>query len=689
MTPADIGAFACGMVYFVSSTDGDDNNSGTQASPLKTLATASSKLRSGDSLAICAGEYDNDSINITSVGSKDSAPVTIYPADAGKVTLKGGNSVVVTNSYNVDIYGLKFDGDMKTPAVRLNNVNKASFHDCSITNSDVGLYIDGGTANSTFYNNEFSNAGGKDIYLRASDSNNFYNNVLTGYYGIYADQAFNNTMFSNNMFKTSDYSVSAIPDGVTGTTFQNNIFYGSVIPKDGTTFNYNCYTKAIPTNGGENSIIGEPTYDDSYNVARSSVTVDKGTDVKAPSVDKKGTKRYNATDIGPFEYVVPNIDVKSYSPTGTGISNLPTISVTFTDEFTKEADSAYFAKNITLKDADNNAVDVTTVVGTYEEGKGTTVTLTPVTALAFKTKYTVTISKDLANKYGDVLGQDFTWNFEVGTDWGAKMTHPSLAFGVDDLPALRKKAADQTQTTFGISAKSFNTIKTNAVACVDAKCYTDRGTRGAGFVSSFYMYYPYMLQPVDWSAKGSMRVGDNSTLNAFATRSFTASQKKQYYINFDYEPIDPEKAEDYVIWSGKSADGLQDVILENRGGKLFYTNGSESTFLEQQNFTFRSAAWYNFFIAVDENAGTVNVVVDSLYDRADITATQFGNGAPDTIVLGNEGSGKGMAHYDNMRIYDTYAPIVDDRFDNLVGWTLSAGCDKSSEAMHEWLRRNV
>ena len=92
-----------GKVYYVSTDDGNDKNSGTSLNNAwKTLAYASDKLKEGDMLYVESGEYRDDHIRIKSKGSPNN-PIKIIgfkknPGDLSKIYYKYGKNTKLSSS---------------------------------------------------------------------------------------------------------------------------------------------------------------------------------------------------------------------------------------------------------------------------------------------------------------------------------------------------------------------------------------------------------------------------------------------------------------------------------------------------------------------------------------------------------------------------------------------------------------
>lgn len=694
VSPADIGACAYGNVYYLSQA-GNDSNSGSSEAPFATIGYASSVLHPGDTLYIKAGTYEGSIAVPDNSASANNTPIIISSYDKDQVIVKGQNGLDLNGGKNIFISGLTFDGNAGTgAAASLNNVANSKVYGCRFINSGTGMQISGNTSSCEIYNNNFDNTAGKGIEMKDSASNKIYNNIFNNNICINneGDTALvANSFINNNIFNSyGGGSCMVLKDTSTGNTIENNIFNSAagkaidIASLSGfytnNTADYNCYDSAafaaLPENAGANDVLGDPKYVDAvnkdYHIVRGSVCIDKGNDKVAPALDPDRTVRYGTSDIGVFEYIKPNVSITGQFPEGSGISTTCRVKVTFADELAASITTENIPDYITVEKLDGTAVSGTFEVGAYQAGTGTVVTFTPAAAMDYETEYKVTVKGTISNVYNDTLGEDYSWTFKTATKWGNDLVHPALLFSEKDgtLQELQKMTTDYTDTPYNVStAAVWDKVKAVSSTFVDEKFYCDKANRPAIYKNYFYFYYPYMLEPVNHEADNSLQVGDNTTANSYAIKNITSPSKEDYFINFDFKPIKPENAKDYIIWSSYDGTEYDDIIVKMSNSKLYYTDGSADNFVEVPEFTFANDTWYNIFINVKAD-GTVNLMVNG--DAVDVTANQIGSGKMTAIGdLGCKADGAtGMAYFDNIRVYDNYVAAYHEKFSSLnSSWT--------------------
>lgn len=119
-----IESFAIGNTYYVSES-GNDANSGTIASPFRTIAKASTVMTAGDTCIVRGGTYE-ESISPTISGTKD-APITYKAYDGETVTITGCDEITGWTQHSGNIYVAPITWDL---GVKNNQVfvNKELMH---------------------------------------------------------------------------------------------------------------------------------------------------------------------------------------------------------------------------------------------------------------------------------------------------------------------------------------------------------------------------------------------------------------------------------------------------------------------------------------------------------------------------------------------------------------------------------
>lgn len=703
-TPADIGAYAYGKVYFVSkeSTASDTTGDGSEAKPFATLAKASSVLTPGDSLFIKAGSY-TDSIVINGKGSAGGiAPITIRNYGSDSVTVTGANCVTVQNSYKVDISGITIDGGGEATgesSVLLNNAVDSKIHDCVITNAYTGLKLDGNSDGCKIYRNLFTGSN-KDFYLQTSKNNIIYNNIFTSWQNIYNwSGTITGNVFTNNVFNGPSGAAIIINDAVhttmTGNKFKNNIFNGPLEMADETVaandFDYNCYASSsfsqLPAvAAGKHNVIGDPAFVDAANgdfhISRNSVCVDAGVkEAETPLFDLDGTRRYGAVDIGAFEFIKPKLSVVSATPTGNGlkVNTDTTVTVTFDSPIldtiaTPDAIGAYI-------ELYNGSEKITGTYSVSEDKK--TVTFTPSSLLTAGTTYTGKVTSTIKNQDNDSMDADYTWSFATASEWASNISHPTLFFKAGaELDALIASTTDDSATPYDTSTKKiWDRVKANADKLVTMTGYNDELGRGSNVHCYYYFYYPYLLQPVPHGTGYSLSV-NGASYYTLADGEKLPSDASDYYINFDFKTKDNTSNKDYIVWKGSDGTNANGVIIKQTGAKLYCTDGSGDAFKLIDKFDLRSNYWYNVMIHI--NRGSYEIFVSGNKLAA---GTTFGS---NTTLAKIDGIGENTAGitalYDNFRLYNSYKPTYFATFDtksSADGWTgaavLSAAADQSHD----------
>jgi len=89
-----------GRTFYVSS-NGNDNNQGTEAAPFKTIQKAASTVAAGDQVFIKRGIYNNDVIINTSGTAEKWITFDAYPGDELQVVLDGGSFKIKSSYFRV------------------------------------------------------------------------------------------------------------------------------------------------------------------------------------------------------------------------------------------------------------------------------------------------------------------------------------------------------------------------------------------------------------------------------------------------------------------------------------------------------------------------------------------------------------------------------------------------------------
>ena len=183
-----------------------------------------------------------------------------------------------------------------------------------------------------------------------------------------------------------------------------------------------------------------------------------------------------------------------------------------------------------------------------------------------------------------------------------------------------------------------------------------------------------------------MQVGDLATANSYAERAVSGITQSTYYVNFDFKPVTPASANDYIIYSSLTDSNPNGVILKMSNSKVYISNGAAGTFAEVSGLTLEDNKWYNIYLTINQSGtGNSSLIIHPRGVTTDYRANfaAFGAASINGLMAGCKGKGSiGMAHYDNIRVYDTYVPVVKESFGNLDAWTKYGTVLKSNEAAY-------
>jgi len=254
-------------------TSGSDSASGASASPFKTIQKAASVLRAGDTLNIRAGSYAG--LDASGLSGTQSAPITIQAdpaATPGSVVINSpddqSDGITVDGSQWLTIQGLTVKASaMSRDGIRIvSGSNNTSIVNCDVSGANrFGLfasgssnvriegsylhdnpgdgsamtghdaYITGGCINAIFRGNTVARAGSQGLHMNADggavsgalvENNTFIDNVNNG---INCDGVTNSTFRNNVIVGSTKHGISMYQiDGATGSTgnvIENNTIY--------------------------------------------------------------------------------------------------------------------------------------------------------------------------------------------------------------------------------------------------------------------------------------------------------------------------------------------------------------------------------------------------------------------------------------------------------------------------------
>ena len=347
-----------GNSYYMAPT-GSDSNSGTISSPWKTWASASKKLKAGDTLYARGGTYtgqgssSNGSANWYSPSGTQAAPVT-FKAYPGEVPVFDGQMSVVSgltlsNVSWIVIDGLTFTRYSGDAGIMCGNwgagnvsnvtIQNCVVHDSGLTlNQDHAMYLSAGCSNFIVRNNFLYNcvngAGIQCWHSPGMVNIQIYNNVIyNNHWGIVMGdgatglKVYNNAIdkcyigvdwgqtgetvltgvvnaiSKNNIITNSSYCGMRVGSfDSTQVTSDYNLYYGNAtdIIWSGSNYSLAGYKSAHP--GEQHSVSANPSYASStgnYRLNSGSPAIGAGTPQTLFNTTITGATR-SSWDIGPY-----------------------------------------------------------------------------------------------------------------------------------------------------------------------------------------------------------------------------------------------------------------------------------------------------------------------------------------------------------------------------------------------------
>jgi hypothetical protein len=337
-------------------TTGSDSNPGTQAKPLKTIGRADALARAGYVIHVAAGTYKVSAPSSGSNGIKTTKSGTAADRIKFVSDVKWGAKIVMSgtgiawNSLGnyVDIEGFDVSGTGRIglAAAGANLTFKQNLiHDLTISGGCNGgggsaILTYGTVGNVVIDRNAVRNIGSQwigscaqvqGIYI--SNANNLVtNNIVSGvaaaaiqqWHGATASTIVNNTTFHSGAgILIGQGDAGATSTGSANNYVANNIAYDNKtygIVEMGKVGGNNRYVNNLVARSGTNwrvkgsvsgSISSEPLMANyqangsgDYRLLSSSPAIDRGTSVKAPTIDYAGVARPRgaAVDVGAYEY---------------------------------------------------------------------------------------------------------------------------------------------------------------------------------------------------------------------------------------------------------------------------------------------------------------------------------------------------------------------------------------------------
>jgi hypothetical protein len=349
-------AMAAVTGHLYVATTGSDSNPGTQAKPLKTIGRADALARPGYVIHVAAGTYNVSAPSSGSNGIKTSKSGTAADRIKFVSDVKWGAKIVMTgtgiawNSLGnyVDIEGFDVSGSGRAglAAAGANlTITNNRIHDLTISSGCNGaggaaILTYGPVGNVVIDRNVVRNIGYKMIGTCAtvqgiyiSNANNLVtNNIVSGvaaagiqqWHGATASTIVNNTTFHSAAgILIGQGDAGATSTGSANNYVANNIAYDNKtygIVEMGKVGGNNRYVNNLVARSGTNwrvkgsvsgSVSSEPLMvnyqangSGDYRLLNGSPAIDRGTSVKAPTIDYAGVARPRGgvVDIGAYEY---------------------------------------------------------------------------------------------------------------------------------------------------------------------------------------------------------------------------------------------------------------------------------------------------------------------------------------------------------------------------------------------------
>jgi len=346
-------AMAATNIY-VSPT-GSDYNPGTQAAPVKTITRADALASAGSTIHVAAGTYYVSAPSLGSVGIKTTKSGTATARIRFVSDVKWGAKIVVSGTgitwdsrgNYVDIEGFQITGSGRHGILAAGaylTFKNNYIHDLTISggcNGSGGAAIDtyGTIGNVVIDRNIVRNIGYRmigacntvqGIYI-ANANNVVTNNIVSGvaavgiqqWHGATASTIVNNTTFHNKIGILLGQGDAGTTTGSANNYVANNIVYDNVtygIIEGGLMGGNNRYANNLVARSGTSwkvkgtvsgSISSDPLFmnylangSGDYRVYSSSPAIDRGTSIKAPTIDFAGVARPRgaAVDVGAYEY---------------------------------------------------------------------------------------------------------------------------------------------------------------------------------------------------------------------------------------------------------------------------------------------------------------------------------------------------------------------------------------------------
>jgi PGF-pre-PGF domain-containing protein len=188
-----------------------------------TLQSAINAASNGDTIIVCAGQY-NESItvnkSVTITANNSTYDVTVNSSS------NANDTITVTNSsVNISWLNVQNATDPGRSGINVSNASYANLSNNWLTSNYYGIYLSNAN-NSTLANNNASNNSGDGVYLNFSFSNTLMNNTASNNTdtGIFFYSSTNNTILNSTANGTNQSYGIRIESNSTGNQIINNNF---------------------------------------------------------------------------------------------------------------------------------------------------------------------------------------------------------------------------------------------------------------------------------------------------------------------------------------------------------------------------------------------------------------------------------------------------------------------------------
>ena len=234
-------AAASGITYYVD-PDGNDANDGSPTNPWKTIRHAAAVVTAGDTVLINPGTYPvSQQISITTSGTA-SDPITFKGNGAGVVVDlraydgRNGFEVFFSDYITIDNLTVYASLDANSRGIRLTHAEGCVISNNTVSGANHANLFCSLSDHVTFLNNE-AYGGAIGIYVADSSDyptvkgNNLHDNTAIGLHmngdiNSGGDGTISYAMVDGNMIYNNGATGINL-DGVTFSTFQNNLIYGN------------------------------------------------------------------------------------------------------------------------------------------------------------------------------------------------------------------------------------------------------------------------------------------------------------------------------------------------------------------------------------------------------------------------------------------------------------------------------